>query len=191
MVYILLEIIGAHCNMNSMKQILTVTGIGLAIILTAWLLWPTEDTTDEVFLDLPNAPTDQPQLEQSITLTAAEPTLLPTRTGELLEVSNPREFGTALGSNTYELTSEDMPQLDKSYNISYFGNDESFNISLLEEPLGEVRRQAEQELAMRLGVAVEDLCRLKVRVGTALVTNQFVSGRDLGVSVCPGSVQID
>jgi len=77
-----------------------------------------------------------------------------------------------------------------AYSILYVEFDQSFNVAILQEPLGEVRKRAEQELIKLLGVSQTDLCRLRYIVSTPNWVNEIYSGKNLGFSFCPGAVQL-
>ena len=74
------------------------------------------------------------------------------------------------------------------YHIMYFSTGSSFLISLFAEPLGEVRRRAESELRSTLKLSDQDLCKLNIDVAVSDDVNAAYSGRNLGLSFCPGSV---
>ena len=68
-----------------------------------------------------------------------------------------------------------------------FGSQAQFLISLLQEPLGEVRRRAESALKVRLGISEQELCGLDAQVWTGSDVNETYAGYDLGLSFCPGA----
>jgi hypothetical protein len=76
------------------------------------------------------------------------------------------------------------------YRISFNTEAQLFSVTLLSEPLGEARTQAEAQLASLLGVSPEMLCRLNYTVGTLGYVSEFYGGRELGFSFCPGSVKL-
>ncbi len=82
---------------------------------------------------------------------------------------------------------------DANFLITYipadqFGAQAQFLVSLAAEPLGEVRRQAEQALIDRLGVSKEELCKLDAPVWVDDSVNATYAGRDLKLPSCPGAV---
>lgn len=76
------------------------------------------------------------------------------------------------------------------YSIFYLDASQSFNITLLQEPLAEVRLAAEQELGDILGASEVDMCRLRYWVGVPDSVNTLYSGTNLGFSFCPGATPL-
>lgn len=76
------------------------------------------------------------------------------------------------------------------YIITYVASDQSFNIGLFKEPLGDVRKQAEQDFLTKLGVTQAEACRLKHVVQTPFWVSSFYGGKNLGFSFCPGATQL-
>jgi hypothetical protein len=77
------------------------------------------------------------------------------------------------------------------FEIFFFGDyGGSITVSLLDEDLRFARGRAEAVLQERLGVdGVLELCSYDIRVTTPLFVSEEYSGRNLGLSACPGSVQ--
>lgn len=87
----------------------------------------------------------------------------------------------------YELGGSDSG----SYQILFFtsGSENRILISLLAEPLGETRKNAEVELRSSLKLSDADICALSnLEVWTLPSVNETYSGQDLGLSFCPGSI---
>lgn len=83
------------------------------------------------------------------------------------------------------------------YTITYYPEDKTQGlapyvlVSLLAEPLGEVRRDAENELRLILNISDADICALPdIQVWTSRSVNEFFAGKDLGLSFCPGAVTL-
>jgi hypothetical protein len=76
------------------------------------------------------------------------------------------------------------------YIITYFSETDFFAVALLEEPIGAVRKKAEQELMRRLGITQNEMCELRYSLAVPDFVSPFYAGRDLRFSFCPGSVQI-
>ena len=76
------------------------------------------------------------------------------------------------------------------YVIQYTTLTRGFNIVLFQEPIGLVRRQAEQYLMAQLGVSENQLCQLKYMVSVPNRVNQFYAGVSLGFSFCPGAIEL-
>lgn len=78
-----------------------------------------------------------------------------------------------------------------SYQILFFtsGSENRILISLLAEPLGETRKNAEVELRASLKLSDADICALSnLEVWTLPSVSETYSGENLGLSFCPGSV---
>jgi hypothetical protein len=80
---------------------------------------------------------------------------------------------------------------DPGFNIVYFSQEGSFAISLNREPLGEVRRDAEQYLRNMLGISETQMCSLNYYISTTVYVNsRYGSMGNLGFSFCPGAVAL-
>lgn len=77
-----------------------------------------------------------------------------------------------------------------SFQILYFPNQSYFLVSLFSEPLGQTRLAAEAALRSKLGLSDSQLCALNIEVHTDAETNETYSGRDLGLSFCPGATAL-
>ena len=78
----------------------------------------------------------------------------------------------------------------EGFRVVYEERDQSFDVLLLAEPLRETRAKAEQYLALKLELTPAQLCSLNISVGTINAINGFYAGEELGLSVCPGAVQL-
>jgi hypothetical protein len=76
------------------------------------------------------------------------------------------------------------------YVIEYIAAANYFNISLLQEPIGEARQEAEQYLLSNLGISESQACSLKYMVSVPDKVNSFYSGESLGFSFCANAVQL-
>lgn len=79
---------------------------------------------------------------------------------------------------------------DTPYAITYIAAQQSFTITLLKEPLGMVRQQAEQDLMHQLGITQDQMCQLNYIVLEPYDLNPLYAGKNLGFSFCPGAVQL-
>ena len=77
-----------------------------------------------------------------------------------------------------------------TFSISFNDEDDTFNIVLLAEPLGEVRREAETHLQNRLGLSNEVMCELNYYIGTPSFVNDSYSNGNMGFSYCSGAVKL-
>lgn len=168
-----------------MNKVVLVLIILTAFALSALYAWLRPDPAPpEGYSTLPTSDITDVSVELNTSTIAVKAT----DNGTVL-VRSPQTFGTKLDSDTYEF-SDDTPQLEKRYNLTYFVEDSFFQVSLLAEPLSEVRTEAEMELRSRLNVTQEELCQLRTSVKTDIYTNEFYAGRELGFSFCPGAVQL-
>ena len=76
------------------------------------------------------------------------------------------------------------------YEIDYTARDQSFGIALYQEPLGQYRITAEQDLMTRLGISEADMCRLNYVIAAGPGVNDAYSGKNLGFSFCPGATPL-
>ena len=74
------------------------------------------------------------------------------------------------------------------YTIVYYPIDGSFGVGLATEPLGAVRKEAEQYLMNTLGLSEQQMCSLKYTVMTTTYVSQQFGGENLGFSFCPNAV---
>lgn len=70
------------------------------------------------------------------------------------------------------------------YSITYGEKTHSFTITLLKEPIGAARAEAEQFLQQTLGVFGATLCGADYYVGAPNYVNALYSGKNLGFSFC-------
>jgi hypothetical protein len=76
------------------------------------------------------------------------------------------------------------------YTILYIDSTQYFTISLLKEPIKQVRADAEQYLMQRLGISQDQMCRLRYTVSVPSSVSQIYSSQNLGFSFCSGAVQL-
>lgn len=97
-------------------------------------------------------------------------------------------------SGHYYLGNSIDPTIDTppsfSYVIVYNASAQSFSASLLREPLGRARQEAEQYLMRSLGIAEQDMCLLKYVVSVPGRVNTEYVGTNLGWSFCSGAIQL-
>ncbi len=96
------------------------------------------------------------------------------------------------GSIGYCLSDGSCPSgaTSTEYHIVYFSQDQSFIISLISEPIGQARIDAEEFLLKTLGLNQQQLCKLKYNVLTTSSVNSEYAGENLGFSFCPGAVAL-
>jgi hypothetical protein len=76
------------------------------------------------------------------------------------------------------------------YDIIYFPSQSYFDISILSEPIGKNRLTAETALVSKLGLSKSQLCKLDVGVYVQVGVNDQYPGQNLGLSFCPGAIQL-
>jgi len=76
---------------------------------------------------------------------------------------------------------------DPPYVIAYIATTHYFNIGLYQEPIGQVRKEAEQYLLKMLGISQEAACALKYMVSVPEDVNAIYASQNLGFSFCPGA----
>lgn len=76
------------------------------------------------------------------------------------------------------------------YTILYVESDQSFTVSLLTEPLADIRHLAEQDLMDRLGINQVDACSLRYSVLVPYKVSAIYAGKNLGFSFCPGATKL-
>ena len=82
------------------------------------------------------------------------------------------------------------PTQDPAYLVGFQETDSFFLITLIEEPIGEGRRQAESYLLNKLGISQTDLCALHYLVSVPWWVNELYTGKNLGFSFCPGAAPL-
>ncbi len=76
------------------------------------------------------------------------------------------------------------------YHVVYNATDQAFYISLLKEPLGQARTDAEQFMETALGVPPAELCQLKYFLSTTSYVNPQYAGQNLLFSFCPNATTL-
>ncbi len=114
------------------------------------------------------------------------------RNGETVADPLNKGFFLLAGSANYCLSDGTCPKgaPSENFSITYNQKGDFFNIVLLREPLGLVRRDAEAFLEERLGISGEIMCTLNYFVGVPYFVNPTFSDRNLGFSFCKLSTQL-
>ena len=76
------------------------------------------------------------------------------------------------------------------YVIEYYESTDYFSITLLQEPIGEVRREMEAQLRSQLNLSEDGMCILKYMVSVPNRVNQTYAGYDLRFSFCPDAIPL-
>lgn len=91
----------------------------------------------------------------------------------------------------YYLGTTDLSRLhEQVFSIQYIAQTGHFTISLLREPLGSTRLQAEDVLAARLGLPKEQLCGLRYTVAVPGYVREEAAGVDYRFSSCADAVPL-
>jgi hypothetical protein len=76
------------------------------------------------------------------------------------------------------------------YSLGYSNLFDEFSIVIVSEPSGKFREAAENELVFALGMTKDEVCELPVFVSRKTWANNF-DYEEVGLSFCPGSVELD
>lgn len=77
-----------------------------------------------------------------------------------------------------------------TYIIEYYAQSQTFNVALLQEPIGQSREQAQQYLAKKLGISSQQLCALKYMVSVPGYVSDIYTSIDLRFSFCPNATAL-
>jgi cytoskeletal protein RodZ len=92
--------------------------------------------------------------------------------------------------NYYLSGGADVAVTKAPYQIFYTASDGSFGITLFQEPLGDNRKKAEQELQASLGLSNDLMCSLTYYLTAGPGVSAKYSNVNLGFSFCPGATQL-
>lgn len=172
------------------RSFLIILGTSLFVFsIGLWLMLRLVNNGEEEFTQLPPSPTST---TSGVPIKEGEKYLaIRTSQGDVLVIDPRTLAGTsAMGNDLYALTSLENVSATP-FGIIFSAVDGTFAVGLEQEPLGQTRRSAESYLTSLLGVTESDLCYLNIYVGTTDQVNKFYSGRNLGLSFCPNSVELD
>lgn len=93
---------------------------------------------------------------------------------------------TANAENGYQIVGSNTGD----FHITYYPQNWGILVSLYAEPLGSVRIAAENALRTSLGLSDSQLCKLTIDVRTSADVSDTYSGRNLGLSFCPGATTL-
>lgn len=170
-------------------------------VLVGWGLWagaPTSSTQKPPVspgsglsqVDVSVSPTGQQRANGTFILATQSGTTITTKNflndpETTADTSNP---GSYYIGNSIDPTNPDTSAAP--YVITYIGGTNFFSVSLLKEPINEVRRQAEQYLMQRLGISERQMCQLRYTMTVPVRVSQIYAGENLGFSFCPGASQL-
>jgi hypothetical protein len=81
-------------------------------------------------------------------------------------------------------------ETEAPYSTFYVEKDQSFTVTLLQEPLAVTRKTAEANLMAKLNISQVDMCRLRYYISVPNDLNPIYAGKNLGFSFCPGATQL-
>jgi hypothetical protein len=94
-----------------------------------------------------------------------------------------------IGSGVY-ISDERQLGKEAGFSMSYFSEDGSIAIDISRQPLATYREKASRYLLQELGITEAEACELNVYVGVTYETDKVLTGKNLGLSFCPGSVEL-
>jgi len=174
-----------------MSKTLRYIFIGITLVALGLWGWSVVRTTP----DAVSVNTDTPFLLPDTTNTTrlvvpTEGTVLRDVSGNMVSV---RDFisdhDVAVVDNGVWLIDNENGVTGPLFQTFYFA-DGGIAITLLQEPLHTARQAAEAALVARTGLSEARLCDFDVRVGTPVSVSEVFSGRDLELSFCEGSVNL-
>lgn len=118
-------------------------------------------------------------------------TEIKTKGGEVVRVRDLKTNRQQVGDEAYVLAGGQADADNERFDIVFHSDYDFIQISLEAEPLAEVRRLAEENLRVQLGVDAELMCEMDISVRTRMAVNPFYAGQELGLSFCPGSVALE
>ncbi len=160
--------------------------LGLLIIAIVATLYVGDNatqkpTTVEEFTDFGTTVTSISNIETK-PVSAADPTSRVTDITKLPEVVD-------IGDGMYSLDGiRSNPQAN--FSLVYSDIDNSYSIAILAEPVAGNRIEASKYFLELLQTDEATACTLNVYVGTVAAVNENLSGKNLGLSFCPGSMQL-
>lgn len=91
-------------------------------------------------------------------------------------------------ASSYYVLFDSSDEASIPFTILYFEFDQSFQVILNEEPLGRVRRSAEQVLLNTYNISESEACLLTYQVVTPIHVSEEYGGSDLRFSFCSDAV---
>lgn len=115
---------------------------------------------------------------------------VPTRDGGMVVVTDVRDLPATVTFDDQNYLFAESVAGEGSFQILFQTIDGSYLLSLESEPLREARAKGEAALLGTLGVTKDEACQLKIRVGTSFDVNELYGAKDVGLSFCPGSIEL-
>lgn len=173
-------------------KIIVIAGIIIVIALIAFVVWgfmsaPSQTpVTNPAGVNLPSAGnvTPLPSGTPSISVAAIQQGSIPVKDFK----NNPNTVKDPYNAGYYDIAGGSNPGLSHApFHIFYDDTHQYFGITLLSEPIGQYRKQAEQLLLQELGISQAQMCQLNYSVGVGPDVNEAYTGINLGFSFCPGA----
>lgn len=165
-----------------MKKLFVVIGIVVVLLVLAFAI---------IALRSPKQPATTSQ--GNVTFPTASSTPISSATGNahtFLQDPDVKEDATNPGYYYLGYQPSAGQQTNPPYLIEYIAETQYFGITIMQEPIGENRRAAEQYLQQKLSLTQEQMCSLKYTVGVPDSVNAQYSDVNLGFSFCPGAVRL-
>jgi hypothetical protein len=167
--------------------VLSILGAGVYI-----LLQPKQTPPEKQPVTLPTSGTSVTPTPSSFATSSSSLLVLTAVDGAKIETRNflddPDTWADPVNEGYYQLGFSNAT--DPEFIVTYIESTQYFNIALLKEPLGEVRKHAEQFFLQRLGVSTRDACRLAYTISTNSRVSTLYGGTSLGFSFCPGATKL-
>lgn len=175
----------------------TILVVSLALIIGVLQLLPNDGATPAATTDTsqtPVAPYFPPGEDVPVAIVTGDTLRLPLGSDEVSVrnfLRDPDVAKDTVNLGFYYLGTADLAKLDSQvFSIQYVAQTGHFTVSLLREPLGSVRKQAEEALIARLGLSKEQLCDLRYTVAVPGYVNAEASGIDYRFSFCADAVSL-
>ncbi len=111
--------------------------------------------------------------------------------GSVVKVNNPTQSTNfdAVTDGVY-ISDEKKLGSDVGFSVAFYEEDGSFAIDITGKPTALYRQKASEYILETLQISETEACKLNVYIGVTFATDPNLSGKNLGLSFCPGSVQI-
>ncbi len=175
----------------------TILVVSLALIIGVIQLLPSNGSTPPAATNdnqTPVAPYFPPGEDVPAAIVTGDTLQLPLGTDEVSVrnfLRDPDVAKDTVNLGFYYVGTTDLALLDSQvFSIQYVAQTGHFTVSLLREPFGAVRKQAEEALAARLGLPKEQLCGLRYTVAVPGYVSAEASGVDYRFSFCSDAVPL-
>ncbi len=173
----------------------TVLVVGLALVIGVLQLLPNEGVSPvAVDPQTPVVPYFPPGTDTPPAIVSGDTLQIPLGTEEVSVRNFLRDTDVAkdtVNLGFYYLGATDISQLgNQAFTIQYIAQTGHFTISLLREPFGMVRLQAEDALVSRLGLSKQQLCGLRYTVAVPGFVSPEASDIDYRFSTCADAIPL-